>query len=163
MSTQNRTFIDGTDVCPVCQAKMVRFTYKKNAVSNLASKNDWTAMQRVTTWNEKTYGGGHGYMCQSCYKKRQIRFWAIFSLVWAAIIASVAVGAALRLLPLLIGGIGAAVVLFAFAYSKSGKKLYDIEGAMSRYAKSAQEFASRLVAEHPEQFGKNDHVYVERG
>ena len=153
MSRRNYTFIDGTDICPKCGSRMAYFSYKKNAVSNAATKTDWAAMKKITTWTETTYGSGKGCMCLKCYGKRRGVFWAVSAIVAAAVIALAVIGIILPSKPLLLAGIGAAVVLVAFAGSKSGKELYDIGKAFDRYSKPSQEFVTRLVAEHPEQFG----------
>ena len=155
------TFIDGTTVCPKCKSQMKTFRYKKNAVSNVAVKNDWAAMKKITTWNEQTYGYGQGRMCMNCYKKRQVRFWVIIALFFAAMIACMILGAVLDITPLLVTGLGLIVLFFIFAGSKSGKELFDIWKAVSRYSRPAQEFVSRLVSEHNDQFGRNDMVYAE--
>ena len=119
-------------------------------------------MKKITSWQEQTYGHGAGTMCMACYKKRQIRFWIVLGILLAAMIAAIVVGAVCSIQPLLIGGFLALGVFFAFSLSKSGQQLYDVFKGMERYANPAQEFACRLVTEHPEQFGRNDVVDVDK-
>ncbi|MDI9497217.1 MAG: hypothetical protein QM270_01860 [Bacillota bacterium] len=158
----NRTFIDGTTVCPVCRAEMTCFQYDKNTISNARVKTDWQAWKKITSWTETTYGRGIGFMCLDCYKKRARRFWLVFGLLLLMLIAAIATGAVFSLKPLLYTGLGGLAVMLILFYSRDAKEFYDLEKAIRRHANPTQEFASRLVREHPDEFQRNDIIRATR-
>lgn len=146
------TFLDGTTVCPACRKEMARFRYTLNSVSNVAvnQKTNWEQMKKTTTttWKERTYRSGKGYMCLHCYKKRQTVFWIIFSILCLALIACIVLGRVLSIQPLFIGGLGVLVVTLLFAYSKSGQELVDLKALIRRKINPDYEFLKRFAEEH---------------
>lgn len=148
------TYIDGTTVCPACGKEMDRFQYTLNSVSNVAvnQKTNWEQMKKTTTttWKERTYRSGKGYMCPHCYKKRQTVFWIVFSILCAALIACIVLGRVLSIQPLFIGGLGVLAVTLLFAYSKSGQELIDLKALFRRKVNPEHEFLAFFAKEHRE-------------
>lgn len=154
----NLTFIDGTTACPVCGSGMTRFRYKRKAVGNVSRRTDYAQMKNITTWTETTYAGGYGYLCPACYRKRQLRFWAVFGVVLLAAALMIILGAVLPVKPLMYVGLGVIGVMLILIFSKRAAELFDLGDRLMRMSKAEQEFVSLLVREHPGAFRANDKV-----
>lgn len=154
----NRTYIDGTTICPVCNRAMARFQYEKNEIGGVSTRTDWAQWKKITTWQETPYDKGIGCMCLRCYGKRKLRFWLIFVLLILTAALSIIIGAKCSIKPLLYVGIGIAAVFLILICSKSAQELYDLRSSAECKLNPAQEFVHLLIKEHPGEFNRNDMV-----
>ena len=158
----NKTFIDGTTVCPACNSTMAVFNYKTNAVSNVSTKTNWEQWKKTTSWTETTRATGGGTMCLPCYQKRKLSFWLIFGAIVLMAILFIVIGLAASIKPLLYIGIAVAAVIAILLFSKSARELYDLVKMIERKTNVSKEFVCLLVNEHSNEFNKNDVVEASR-
>ena len=158
----NKTFIDGTTSCPVCNSAMASFSYKTNVVSNVRTKTNWEQWKKTTSWTETTRDTGRGTMCLKCYQKRKLRFWLVFGAFVLVTVLLIVIGLNTSLKPLLYIGIAFAAVVAILLFSKSAKEIYDLPKMMDRKISTDKEFVCLLLNEHRNEFNKNEVVEARR-